>query len=207
VRPRGLGGQRSQSRALIYGHGRKNDGLDAQNLARLARLDPKLLAPLKHRGETSQAHLAIVRSREALIEARAKLINHLRGTVKSFGSRLPSCSSPTFHKKVGAHVPEPLKPALEPLLKTVASMTERIQEYDRQLEVLAEEHYPETKLLKRVHGIGTLTALTFVLTLEDPSRFGTSRAVGAYLGLVPGKDQSGERETPRSVSLSKATGC
>jgi transposase len=97
-------------------------------------------------------------------------------------------------------VPEPLKPALEPLLKTVASMTERIQEYDRQLEVLAEEHYPETKLLKRVHGIGTLTALTFVLTLEDPSRFGTSRAVGAYLGLVPGKDQSGERDPQKRIS-------
>ena len=111
---------------LIYAEGRKNDRLDAQNLARLARLDPKLLSPLKHRGETSQAHLAIVRSREALIEARAKLINHVRGTVKSFGSRLPKCSSPTFHKKVDAHVPEPLKPALEPLLKTVASMTQSI---------------------------------------------------------------------------------
>jgi len=187
---------------LIYGQGRKNDGLDAQNLARLARLDPKLLAPLKHRGETSQAHLAIIRSREALIQARAKLINHVRGTLKSFGSRLPSCSSPTsFHKKVGAHVPEPLKPALEPLLKTIASMTERIQEeYDRELEVLAEEYYPERKLLKRVAGIGTLTALSFVLTLEDPSRFETSRAMGAYLGLVADKDQLGERDPQKRIS-------
>ena len=185
---------------LIYAEGRKNDRLDAQNLARLARLDPKLLSPLKHRGETSQAHLAIVRSREALIEARAKLINHVRGTVKSFGSRLPKCSSPTFHKKVDAHVPEPLKPALEPLLKTIASMTESIQEYDHKLEVLAEESYPEAKLLKRIHGVGTLTALTFVLTLEDPSRFGRSRAVGAYLGLVPGKDQSGERDPQKRIS-------
>jgi transposase len=185
---------------LIYGQGRKNDRLDAQNLARLARLDPKLLAPLKHRGETSQAHLAIIRSREALIQARAKLINHVRGTTKSFGSRLPKCSSPTFHKKVNAHVPEPLRPAIEPLLKTIASMTQSIQEYDRELEVLAEESYPETKLLKRVHGIGTLTALTFVLTLEDPSRFETSRAVGAYLGLVPSKDQSGERDPQKRIS-------
>jgi transposase len=186
---------------LIYAEGRKNDRLDAQNLARLARLDKKLLSPLKHRGETSQAHLAIVRSREALIQARAKLINHVRGTVKSFGSRLlPQCSSPTFHKKAEAHVPEPLRPALEPLLKTIASMTESIQEYDRELEVLAEESYPEAKLLKRIHGIGTLTALTFVLTLEDPSRFGTGRTVGAYLGLVPGKDQSGERDPQKRIS-------
>jgi transposase len=185
---------------LIYAEGRKSDRLDAQNLARLARLDPKLLAPLKHRGETSQAHLAIVRSREALIEARAKLINHVRGTVKSFGSRLPKCSSPSFHKKVSAHVPEPLRPAVEPLLETIASMTECIQEYDRELEVLAEESYPETKLLRQVHGIGALTALTFVLTLEDPSRFGTGRAVGAYLGLVPSKDQSGERDPQKRIS-------
>jgi transposase len=185
---------------LIYGQRRKNDRLDAQNLARLARLDKKLLAPLKHRGETSQAHLAIVRSREALIEARAKLINHFRGTVKSFGSRLPKCSSPTFHKKVGAHVPEPLRSALEPLLETIALMTKRIQEYDRKLEVLAEHSYPETRLLKRVHGIGTLTALTFVLTLEDPSRFEASRGVGAYLGLVPGKDQLGERDPQKRIS-------
>jgi len=185
---------------LIYGEGRKNDRLDAENLARLARLDPRLLSPIEHRGEASQAHLAIIRSREALIEARAKLINHVRGTVKSFGSRLPRCSSPTFHKKVGAHVPESLRPALEPLLKTVASMTARIQEYDRELEVLAEESYPQTKLLRRVHAIGTLTALTFVLTLEDPSRFGTSRAVGAYVGLVPSKDQSGERDPQKRIS-------
>jgi len=167
---------------LIYGEGHKNDRLDAEDLARLARLDPKLLAPLKHRTEAAQAHLAIVRSREALIEARAKLINHVRGTVKSFGSSLPKCSSPTFHKKAGAHVPEPLRSALEPLLETIASMTARIQEYDRGLEVLAEESYPETELLRQVHGIGRLTALAFVLTLEDPSRFGNGSRGGRLSG-------------------------
>jgi transposase len=185
---------------LIYAEGRKNDRLDAQNLARLARLDPRLLVPLRHRGETSQAHLAIVRSREALIEARAKLINHVRGTVKSFGARLPKCSSPTFHKKVAAYLPEPLRLALEPLLETIASMTAHIREYDRKLESVASELYPETKLLRQVHGVGTLTALAFVLTLEDPSRFATSRAAGAYLGLVPGKDQSGERDPQKRIS-------
>jgi transposase len=135
-----------------------------------------------------------------LIEARAKLINHVRGTVKSFGARLPKCSSPTFHKKVAAYVPESLRLALEPLLETIASMTARIREYDRKLESVANELYPETKLLQQVHGVGTLTALAFVLTLEDPSRFATSRAVGAYLGVVPGKDQSGERDPQKRIS-------
>ena len=113
---------------------------------------------------------------------------------------MPKCSSPTFHKKVGGYVPEPLRLALEPLLEIIASMTARIREYDCELETMASELYPETNLLREVHGVGTLTALAFVLTLEDPSRFGTSRAVGAYLGLVPGKDQLGERDPQKRIS-------
>src|SRR5215218_408281 len=74
---------------LIYANKRKTDEVDAENLARLARLDPKLLYPLKHRGEESQAHMAIIRSREALVSCRTQLVNHVRGAVKSFGARLP----------------------------------------------------------------------------------------------------------------------
>jgi transposase len=185
---------------LIYGQGRKTDKLDAEKLARLARVDPKLLSPLEHRGEASQAHLALIRSREVVVRSRAQLINHVRGTVKSFGARLPKCSTASFHKKVVACIPEELQPALEPLLETIASLSTRIHHYDRELEALAQEYYPETKLLQQVQGVGTLTALTFVLTLEDPGRFEESRQVGAYLGLVPGKAQSGERDPQKRIS-------
>jgi transposase len=185
---------------LIYGQGRKTDKLDAEKLARLARVDPKLLSPLEHRGEASQAHLALIRSREVVVRSRAQLINHVRGTVKSFGARLPKCSTASFHKKVVACIPEELQPALEPLLETIASLSTRIHHYDRELEALAQEYYPETKLLQQVQGVGTLTALTFVLTLEDPGRFEESRQVGAYLGLVPGKNQSGERDLQKRIS-------
>lgn len=185
---------------LIYGQGRKTDKLDAEKLARLARMDPKLLSPLEHRGEESRAHLALIRSREVVVRSRAQLINHVRGTVKSFGSRLPKCSTASFRKKVAACIPEDLQPALEPLLETIASLSTRIRHYDRELEELAQQHYPETKLLGQVQGVGTLTALTFVLTLEDPGRFEESRQVGAYLGLVPGKDQSGERDPQKRIS-------
>jgi len=185
---------------LIYGQGRKTDKLDAEKLGRLARVDPKLLSPLEHRGEASQAHLALIRSREVVVRSRAQLINHVRGTVKSFGARLPKCSTASFHKKVAACIPEELQPALEPLLETIASLSTRIRHYDRELEELAQEHYQETKLLRQVQGVGTLTALSFVLTLEDPGRFEESRQVGAYLGLVPGKDQSGERDPQRRIS-------
>jgi transposase len=186
---------------LIYGKGRKTDKLDAESLARLARVDPKLLYPLKHRGEDCQAHLAMIRSREALVGSRTQLIHHVRGAVKSFGHRLPRCSARSFHKKtIAEDLPKELVSALGPLLETIGELTERIREYERKLEEIATEHYPEAKILRQVEGIGTLTALTFVLVLEDPHRFLKSRAVGAYLGLVPGEDQSGESDPQQRIS-------
>ncbi len=185
---------------LIYANKRKTDEVDAENLARLARVDPKLLYPLKHRGEDSQAHLAIIRSREALIGCRTQLVNHVRGAVKSFGARLPKCPARSFHNRAPEHIPEALRPALGPILEQIGSLTERIRQYDRQLETVCREHYPETQHLRQVEGIGPLTALTFVLTLEDPHRFEKSRSVGAYLGLVPATDRSGERDPQKHIS-------
>jgi transposase len=185
---------------LIYVNKRKTDQIDAENLARLARLDPKLLYPLKHRGEDSQAHMAIVRSRQALIGCRTQLVNHVRGAVKSFGARLPKCPARSFHKRAQEHIPDALRPALEPILQQIASLTECIRDYDRRLVAISEEHYPETGLLRQVEGIGPLTALAFVLTLEDPYRFERSRSVGAYLGLVPARDQSGDRDPQKRIS-------
>jgi transposase len=185
---------------LIYANKRKTDEVDAENLARLARVDPKLLYPLKHRGEVSQAHLALIRSREALVGSRTQLVNHARGAVKSFGSRLPKCPARSFHNKAPEHIPEALRPALEPILEQIASLTELIRQYDLKLETLCQEHYPETQLLRQVEGIGPLTALTFVLTVEDPYRFEKSRSVGAYLGLVPATEKSGDRDPQKRIS-------
>jgi transposase len=185
---------------LIYANKQKTDEIDAENLARLARVDPKLLYPLKHRGEDSQAHMALIRSRQALVGCRTQLVNHVRGAVKSFGGRLPKCPAVSFHKRAAEHIPEALWPALEPLLETIGSLTQRIRDYERKLEMLAKERYPETDLLRQVEGVGTLTALTFVLTLEDPYRFEKSRSVGAYLGLVPATDQSGDRNPQKRIS-------
>jgi transposase len=185
---------------LIYANKRKTDETDAENLARLARLDPKLLYPLKHRSEASQAHLALIRSREALVGCRTQLVNHVRGAVKSFGARLPKCPAVSFHKKAPEHIPEALWPALGPILEQIGSLTERIRQYERKLEAISKEHYPETELLRQVEGVGGLTALAFVLTLEDPHRFEKSRSVGAYLGLVPATDRSGERDPQKRIS-------
>jgi len=185
---------------LIYSNKRKTDEIDAENLARLARVDPKLLYPLKHRGEESQTHMAIIRSRQALVGCRTQLVNHVRGAVKSFGARLPKCPARSFHNKAVEHIPDTLWPALGPILEQIGSLTERIRDYDRKLEAISEERYPETKLLRQVVGIGPLTALTFVLTVEDPYRFEKSRSVGAYLGLVPARDQSGDSDPQKRIS-------
>jgi transposase len=186
---------------LIYSDNRKTDKLDAKKLARLARVDPELLYPIEHRGEESQAHLALIHSREVLVRSRTQLINHVRGVVKSFGARLPKCSAESFHRRIRHQLPQELEEALVDVVETIGSLTERIRDYERRIERVCKGSYlQETELLQQVAGVGVLTSLTFVLTLEDPDRFKKSRTVGAYLGLVPGKDQSGEQDPGKRIS-------
>lgn len=179
---------------LIYDNPLKDDKVDAEYLARLARLDPKLLSPVYHRGQDAQAHLTVIPSRDMLVRARTMLINHVRGMVKSTGARLPSCSTPSFHKQAPEFIPPELLPALMPVLDHIATLTQQIYAYDRQIEKLCQDHYPETNLLRNVSGVGPLTALAYVLTLEDPHRFRKSREVGPCLDLIPKQDQSGEHD-------------
>jgi transposase len=178
----------------IYHNPRKGDRADAETLARLARLDPALLSPIHHRSPQAQSDLAVLRSRDAIIRSRTLLINHARSIVKSSGDRLPSCSADSFAHKVAPDIPETLHPALLPILDTIASLTKQIREYDRQIELLCQDQYPETKLLRKVSGVGPLTALGYILTLEEPRRFQRSRQVGPALGLVPKRDQSGDQD-------------
>jgi len=178
----------------IYHNPRKGDRADAETLARLARLDPELLSPIHHRSPEAQADLAVLRSRDAIVRSRTLLINHARSIVKSSGARLPSCSADSFAHKVPPDIPETLHPALLPILETIASLTQQIREYDRQIEQLCQDQYPETKLLRKISGVGPLTALGYILTLENPDRFRRSREVGPAIGLVPRRDQSGDQD-------------
>lgn len=184
----------------IYADSRKCDQRDAEMLARMARMDPKLLCPVHHRGAQAQADLAVLRARDALVQARTKLINHVRGAVKSTGQRLPSCSAPSFHRKAADAVPEALRPALAPLLEQIGQLTGAIAGYDRTVKDYCENKYPETKILRSVPGVGPVTALCFVLTLEDPHRFADSRSVPAYFGLVPARSQSGGADPQLRIS-------
>lgn len=187
---------------LIAESDRKQDRTDAEQLARLGRLDPRLLAPIRHRGQQAQEDLASIRSRHSLVRARTALINHVRGVVKAHGARLPTCSAPAFHRKVAEHLPVGLQPALLPHLEVIAQLTNQIAAADHQVEALGAERYPETRLLRQVAGVGPLTALTYLLTIEDPRRFRRSREVGPYLGLTPRQRQSGARAPQLPISKS-----
>ena len=184
---------------LIYQNRRKNDAIDALYLARLARTDPALLAPIHHRGQESQHDLAMLRSRDALVKARTQLINHVRGAVKAVGGRLPRWSSETFANKAGAALPPGLVTAMGPIIEVIASLTAQIRACERTLEALAGA-YPETSVLRQVKGVGVITSLAFVLTLEDPARFAKSRSVGPYLGLIPAQRDSGESSPQLRIS-------
>ena len=175
---------------LISGDHQKCDERDAENLARLARIDPQLLHPIRHRGEQAQADLAVLKARDGLVRARSLLINLARSLVKSVGARLPSCSADSFAKKAAEAVPELLQPAVAPLLTTVAQLTQQIQAYDRCVQTLV-TCYPEAARLQVIVGVGPLTTMAYLLTIDDPGRFRKSRYVGPFLGLVPRRDQSG----------------
>ena len=179
---------------LITRSKKKTDREDAETLARAARFDPKLLRPVRHRGEQAQADLTMVRARKALVDSRTTLINSVRGMVKAAGARLPRCSTASFATRVADHLPACLRPALEPMLAAIAQLTEQIKAMTRGLKKVALERYPETRLLTQVHDVGLITSLTYVLTLEEPTRFRRSRSVGAYLGMVTRQQQSGAQD-------------
>jgi len=184
---------------LITQSVRKNDRIDARQLARLARVDPKLLSPVRHRGEQAQRDLAVVRGRAELIAARTQLINSARGLVKPLGERLKPCDADQVTAGLGESLSPEAKAVVGPLLKAVEAISEQIGKYDEQIEEIA-KRYPEVKLLQQVYGVGPLIAMTYVLTLEDAGRFAHSRDVGPYLGLTPKQRDSGDSQPELGIS-------
>jgi len=184
---------------LITQSVRKNDRIDAEQLARLARVDPKLLSPIRHRGEEAQADLAVIRARAELMEARTGLINCTRGLAKPMGERLKKCDADQVKESLADGLGEAVQTVIRPLLKTVEAISQQIGVYDRSIEEIA-QRYPEVKVLMQVWGVGTLIALTYILTIEDAQRFAHSRDVGPYLGLQPKQRDSGNSQPQLGIS-------
>jgi transposase len=190
----------ARSVRLIGESRKKDDRMDAQTLARLARIDPRLLCPVKHRSAKAQADLTVIRARAGLVRARTALVNTVRGLAKSYGERLRGCNVRNMNPEKAEGLSPELQRALEPLLAGIESLSERIVECNERIEKLAQESYPQVARLKQVKGVGTLIALTYLLTLEDAQRFRKSRDVGCYLGLQPGRRNSGQSEPQMHIS-------
>jgi transposase len=184
---------------LITQSVRKNDRIDAQTLARLARVDPQLLSPIRHRGEQAQADLAVIRARAKLMEARTELINCARGLAKPMGERLKKCDADQVSEPLADGLSEALQNVIRPLLKGIEAISQQLAVYDQKIAAIA-KRYPEIELLTPVYGVGTLIALTYVLTLEDAQRFGHSRDVGPFLGLRPKQRDSGQSQPELGIT-------
>ncbi len=179
---------------------RKNDRIDAAKLARLGRVDPKSLYPIQHRSTEVREDLLVIRVRDSLVESRTKLISTVRGMVKTMGARVQGCSSVSFSGKAAEQIPAEVRETLEPLLRLIQTLSEEIKSYEKRIEKLGSEKSMDTKLLRQVNGVGPVTSLAYVLTLETPQRFKRSRDVGPYLGLVPQQEDSGDSQPQLGIS-------
>lgn len=187
---------------LIWDSHDKSDERDARMLALVCRVEPKLLWPIKHKNAKTHCDLALIKSRYVLVKNRTALINHVRGIVKSHGERMPSCSAASFAKRCRTQIPQQLNSAVEPVMNMIEQLNAQIRQLDRTINELCQCRYPEAERLQTVTGVGPLTALAYILTLEDPKRFFKSRQVGAYLGLTPRRDQSGQSD--KQLPITKA---
>jgi transposase len=187
---------------VIWDSDEKNDDRDAEMLARIARFDPHLLYPIHHRGAQAQCDLSIIKGRDMLVKTRSMLVTHVRGIVKSTGERITGGSTETFHIRLQKEMPGELRDALEPIMKSIEDLTQRIRHYDRLIRKVSDEKYPETAQVRQISGVGPITGLAFILTLEDASRFTKSRDVGPFIGLTPRQNQSGK--TTMQLGITKA---
>ena len=177
----------------------KNDRYDAEQLARLAHFDPRLLYGVRHRSAERQRDLMLVQTRATLVRARTMIINSVRGLIKSTGGRLPSCSSESFAVKVKPSLATEMAKLVSPMLEQVESLGTQIARLDQKIEALVKD-YPEIATLRSAPGVGPLVAATYVLTLNGSEAIVHSRSAGAFLGLRPRQRQSGEQDPQCRIS-------
>lgn len=185
---------------LISHSGRKNDRNDARVLAQLGRVDPALLHPVVLRSEACRASRALLHARDQLVRTRTRLVNLVRGQVKSTGERLRPCSTAAFARRAASQIPECLADVCGPVLSVLDTLAEQIRVLDRRIEDLSSTRHPEAAVLRQVQGVGPVLALAYVATIEDPQRFGSSRTIGNYVGLTPRQASSGSRSPDLRIS-------
>ena len=177
----------------------KTDRNDARGLAQLARTG--FFKPVHVKSLPAHAVRALILARKKLVGQRVTLENQIRGLAVVFGVRLPRGLSPAFAEQVisGSEGVAGLSGAMVGLLAARNAVLEAITAIDRDMKRLARASEACRRLMT-IPGVGQLTALAFVAAIDEPERFRRSRDVGAYLGLVPRRYQSGEIDYTGSIS-------
>ena len=173
----------------------KNDRNDARELARLAIADPAMLHPVFLRDEVYQQMLRFHHARNVLLSQRTQTINQIRGFAKSMGYRIECSSTEKFHELSKADWPRELEECAWPLMGVLKTVNLKIKAYDRLIERLAErpEFKPMVERVRVVYGVGVIGSTVFVAAIGGrPDRFDHTRDIGAYLGMIPKQDQSGD---------------
>ena len=178
----------------------KNDRVDAEVLARLVRLDPEFLQPIQHRSERAQLLRANLKVRSAMVEARTKWINTVRGLLRSFGYKVSGKAPHTFVDRVDKmDLPDDLKMVIDPLLEQLDLLTGEIECRNEHLEEMVKD-LPEVEHLRQIPGVGPVVATYFVLTIDDPNRFKKSRDVASFFGLRPSMRESASAKHFRRIT-------
>ena len=185
----------------------KNDRNDARELARLAIADPAMLHPVFLRDEIYQQMLRFHHARNVLISQRTQTINQIRGFAKSMGYRIEGSSTEKFHELGKAGWPKELEECAWPLMGVLKTIALKIKAYDKLIARLAER--PEFKAMvervRVVYGIGIIGSTVFIAAIGGrPDRFGHTRDVGAYLGMIPKQDQSGDKDKQLHITRAGA---
>ena len=184
----------------VTGNKRKSDREDALQLARLARADFRLLKPTHVRSLEVQQDAIALLARDGFVRARSLLVNLARSLAKTHGQRLPKSITNTFGKRAFEKLPAALGGSMEMLLKVIDALSVAVEDATEVVEKVLETKYPEAKTLRQVPGVGAVTTLCYLVTLETAQRFPQGRDVGAYVGLTPVRRQSGERDPQLGIS-------
>ena len=186
---------------MIWNSSRKNDWNDAEMLAKLARADRSLLVPVKLRDDESQELLRLVKARDILVKHRAGIVNMIRGFCKAQGVRMDGCTTEAFVRQE-FDVPKVLREVTQPLFAVLRELSKKVALFDKILvRSLEKKHPEEAAAVMAINGVGPVTAAAFIATVGNPTTFGKPRDAGAYFGLVPRQDQSGQSD--RQLRITK----
>ena len=187
--------------AAIWQSKQKNDENDALLIAELARASRRLFHLVELRDDARHEMVQVIELREVAVSQRTQAVNSVRGLCKAHGVFIPKCDASCFHKVAADAIPDGMAWKFKPMLRHLKEVAATIKRYDAMLEEYAQKHFKEeVELLRTVPGVGPITSCAFVALIADPGRFGSARDAGAYFGLTPGQDKSGDKDAPKHIT-------